>query len=141
MHARVLLIVSFLAACGCSGSDLNAVRGKVTHRSEPAAGAVVVFHPVGATLQSQRPSAVTDAGGNFTLMTGPKTGSPGGDYTVTITWPDEKAAKSKSKRSGTDQTPEELPDRLKGRYSDPTTTTLKATIRSGDNALPTFEVN
>jgi hypothetical protein len=140
MSARLrgLLLALLSPVLGCFGSDLQSVQGRVTLKGEPIQGAVVVFHPVDATIHSQRPSGTTDSSGNYTLATGPKPGSSTGEYVVTIVWPGEPPPLPKG--MSTDMTPPEVQDRLKGRYSNVKTSTLKASVKPGSNSIPTFEL-
>jgi hypothetical protein len=144
MPTRVVtrgLLLTLLTACAaCSGGGLNPVTGKVTVKGEPAKGAVVIFHPKRDGFDAQRPSGVADETGAFKLMTGKKDGAPAGDYVVTITWPEEPAAKGKSKVISTDSNLPDIVDRLKGRYGDSSTSKLTATVKSGTNTIPTFEL-
>src|SRR5262245_3939957 len=79
----------FVAGPACSsGGRLHPVKGQVTVNGEPAAGAVVVFHPDGATIQSVPPTALVGADGTFTMATGDQPGAAAGTYVVTVTWPD-----------------------------------------------------
>jgi hypothetical protein len=71
-------------------------------------------------------------------MTGTKHGAPAGDYIVTITWPEEAPAKPKV--MSTEQSPPDMPDRLNGRYSLPTRSTLQAVIKAGSNTIPAFDL-
>jgi hypothetical protein len=136
------LLMSLLALCAaCSGGGLNSATGKVSYKGNPIKGAIVIFHPKAADVNSQRPSGVTDEAGAYSLMTGTKAGAPAGDYVVTITWPGEVQAKAKSgKGIGTNIEAPEAPDQLNGRYADSTRSTLTATIKGGSNTIPTFEL-
>jgi len=138
------LLVALLPVCGpgCSSSDsLQSVEGKVLVDGKPAKGAVVFFHLKGGdAIKSQRPSGVAGEDGAFSLTTGTKDGAPAGEYIVTLIWPGEPVVKAKGKLSGTDLEEPERPDRLGGRYADAKTSKLQATVRSGRNRLPPFEV-
>jgi hypothetical protein len=145
MPTRVVtqgLMATLLGLCvACAGGGLNSATGKVTYKGNPIKGAIVVFHPKDANMNSQRPSGVTDEGGAFSLTTGTKAGAPAGDYLVTITWPEEAPVKPKGgKIMNTDADTPDMPDRLKGRFADSTRTTLKATIKGGSNDIPTFDL-
>lgn len=135
-----LLALSALFCAACGGSGLNEVQGTVLHQGQPAKGAVVLFHPKDKKPDAQIPSGTTGDDGKFTLMTGLKSGAPAGDYNVAVTWPMESTAVPKAKRGSTDIVIPEQPDRLKGRYADPNTSALTATIKSGRNTLNPFDV-
>jgi hypothetical protein len=136
-----LLTLPFCWAC--SGSGLNEVQGSVNYQGQPAKGAVLTFHLKGGTAKSQIPSGSAGEDGTFTLMTGSKVGAPAGDYSVTVNWPevvgggDTKTKKPIGTEFGT--APETV-DRLKGRYANPSTTPLQATIKSGRNKLEPFDL-
>lgn len=134
----VLLLVPFCPSC--SGSDLNTVQGTVTVKGQPAKGAVVIFHPKGGDAKGQRPSGVVKEDGTFSLTTGNKPGAPPGEYTVTVTWPQEEG-EAKFKKGSTEMIETPLVDRLRGRYADAAKSTLTATIKSGTNKLNPFELN
>jgi hypothetical protein len=135
------LLMSLLGLCvACSGGGLNSATGKVTYKGDPIKGAIVIFHPKNAAMNSQRPSGVTDESGTYTLMTGTKAGAPPGDYVATVVWREEPAAKAKGKSMSTDTDVPDAPDRLKGRYGDSASSKLTATIKSGSNTIPTFEL-
>lgn len=55
---------------------------------------------------------------------------PAGDYVLTVIW--RKAAKVADDGGGDDL--------LRGRYGDPEKSILKATVKAGDNLLPTIEL-
>jgi hypothetical protein len=131
----MVLLVLCLA---CSGSGLNTATGTVTYKGAPAKGAMIIFHPKDPNINSQRPTAVTDESGSYTLTTGKKDGGLAGDYVVTITWPEEPPAAAKGKIS--DGNMGDLIDRLKGRYGNPTTSKLTAVIKSGSNTIPTIDL-
>ena len=72
-----------LLACCClscsSDSGLQPVQGKVLYKNQPIAGALVTFHPKGATdVRTLRPVGMTKEDGTFTLTTGDKEGAPAG---------------------------------------------------------------
>ena len=108
------------------------VKGQLLAGSQPAAGATVILHPEGSTPEewsSGFPRARVGSDGSFDVETyGDKDGAPAGQYTVLITW--TQGADSEE----TEDT--QMIDRLKGRYSDPSTSKLKATVGTGPTELP-----
>lgn len=106
---------------GCNGGNqgpaLVPVRGTITLDGKPAGGVVVVFHPADGT-KGQGGDAQTDLEGRYELKTrGTQRGIAAGQYAVTC-----------SLASGVDgaaAAPSQAPPR---QYSDPQTTTLKATV-------------
>jgi hypothetical protein len=98
---------------------------------KPAAGATVFFYPVETDAEALAPYGVTDANGSFTLTTYLTfDGAPAGEYVVTVRWPGPP-------RRGED---EQGPDRLKGRYDNPKTSKLRATVETKPNDLPPFQL-
>jgi len=94
-----------------------------------------VFHPIqaGGELVQLRPRARTGPDGNFTLRTYRiDDGAPAGQYRVAIEW-----FGPVSEERG-DAAPR--PDRLRGRYRDPDTSGLTATVSKGNNDLGAFEL-
>src|SRR5262245_51845438 len=111
-----LLLVALASGPACSSSALHPVPGTVIYKGAPIKRAVVVFHPVGGDLNSQRPSGVTGEDGTFSLTTGVKDGAPRGEYRVTVVWPAEQPAKPDVIVMASDSP--SPPDRLGGRYAD-----------------------
>jgi hypothetical protein len=133
------VVAATFAACllaSCSGSRGGpAVRGTVTAKGVPVAGALVVFHPRGETGGAVvRPTAVTGEDGTFVLRTAGAEGAPAGEYDVTIVW--EKPIPPAARKSpGIDRQ-----DALNGKYARAAESGLKATIQPGDNELPPFDL-
>jgi len=138
MSATLLTAVLF-TSCGDGRVSVYPVRGRVMVGGKPAEHALVIFHPVDATgeLEQIKPEGRTDAEGYFRLRTyGMADGAPAAEYRVAITWP---AADPDMALHPDD--PEHVaagPDRLAGRYADPATSNLRATVTSGDNELAPF---
>src|SRR5439155_9511032 len=114
------------------GAKPNSVRGKVTYKGAPVDGASVIFHPRGqAGPDVVRPVAVTAADGTFSLRTAGVEGAPPGEYDVTVIW-------EKPPPGG--WTGENREDALRGRYSRPGQSGLKATVQPGNNDLAPFDL-
>jgi hypothetical protein len=126
------------------------VYGKVLHKGEPAAGAVVYFHHEGpgAAAAETIPYGIVEEDGSFKLTCdGVGDGCLPGKYTVLVEWREERGdgvtpvkTKSKTKlvkrsrvRSG--------PDRLGGRYFDISKPLLHAEVMPQSNPLPPFELD
>ena len=126
----VLLTGAALAGLCCSscqgGQRFYPVRGTVLANGKPAYGVLIALHPEDDTgPKALRPSATVRADGSFEMKTWlhaeqvVKDGAPAGKYVVTcVWWPLD--------RSGYGA--ENLPDKLKGRYSSPKTSTLRAEV-------------
>jgi hypothetical protein len=94
---------------------------------KPAAGAFVFFVPVNEPPQPSdpRPRGTVAPDGSFEMsMYGDRDGAPVGDYTVIVMWEGEGGY-----------------DNLKGKYSDPTKSKLRAVVKEGKNDLPPFQLN
>lgn len=126
--------LAMLALAGCTGGGggggaLYPVKGKVTYKGAPVAGATVTFIPSG---QGQPATGQTDASGMYSLNTGTRPGAGVGQYKVTVT---------KYATSGTAQlTPEDMAKMQKegktpeaksevpGKYAAPQTSGLQANV-------------
>jgi hypothetical protein len=131
------LLLALPLCLGC-GSRLNGVRGKVVYQGNPAQGALVVFHPKGGDSHAPRPSGVVGADGTFKLSGPTGQGAAAGQYAVTIVWPAEQ--QQAVRRPLSTEPESEPPDRLGGRYANPSNTPLEATVASGSNELTPFEL-
>lgn len=126
-----------LALPGCGGRPGPSVpiyptEGKVLVGGQPAAGALIVLWARPERTPPICPNATVAEDGSFRLTSFAKNdGAPAGEYAVTVVW---------SPTTRVDGETYEEPDRLKGRYSNPNTSGLQATIKTGKNALPTFEL-
>jgi hypothetical protein len=133
------LAVMLLASPGCSSSSSRPtcyeVRGHVFYRkTEPAAGALVVFHPVSEAIGA-RPFAHVAVDGTFELTTYDQgDGAPEGDYNVIVVWHESAKETEHQIREGARGN-----DRLNGRFADPHHPLLKATVTRGPNEFR-FEI-
>jgi hypothetical protein len=125
-----VLILLCTASCAGGRKPVVPVRGKVLFHGQPAAGASIVFHP--ADKQDPRPAypgAEVGPDGSFQLTTyRPNDGAPVGKYVVTVIW--LKVDQGKVRQYSP----------LPGRYSNPATSGLEATITQGSNELPPFQL-
>lgn len=143
----LLLLCVMIVGCGETETDtklkLIPVEGKITVKSEPATGAKVTLHPVeGAVADAGLfPSGVADESGRFVLSTYEAgDGVPVGNYQVTVVWPDTDFKPKKISDIEDAVQGGELPDKLKGRYAQPKTSKLTASIESGTTELPVIEL-
>jgi len=139
LRQPVLLWAVLAAACclplACSGSDpdpeVHPVWGEVFLNGEPAAGAVVHFHPVDKDEGSPA-FAVVQEDGSFQLSTyGTNDGAQPGDYIVTLNWCDEEKVDGEMING---------PDHFGDRYSTPAKSKLHATVTAGENVVPRFDL-
>lgn len=146
------LLGVLLGAClltqftGCSkGEDLPdtyPTSGTVTYKDKPVEGATVVFRSTGGE-KTHIATGVTDAQGVFELSTfGDKDGAVEGTHTVTVSKLKSDQADSPSlsmeeaaaqKEQPTPKVTSELPEK----YSNPSTSDLKAEVKAEDsNDIP-----
>jgi hypothetical protein len=129
-HPQLLAGVVALALlpAGCARSEApparHPVRGRVLFYGQPAAGVRLEFHAPGGET-ADRPGAVTAADGSFAVGTRAcNDGAPAGEYAVTLHWPEVADG----------------PDRLRGKYADPTTPRWRVTVQPGENTLPVIQL-
>lgn len=138
---RLLFVHVLLAIClfGCNKSDkldVYPVEGTVTAKGKPAAGVQVSFFGTDPELMAPTapfPKAVTGEDGTFTLTSyEPNDGAPAGNYIVTLVWPASDSDDPEIQDSSI--------DRLRGKYSDAETSSIKVTIEPSENQLNPFEL-
>ena len=134
--ARIALA---LTAVSCAPSEalkpVFPARGQVLFDGKPAAGALVVFHPIEDPAPNVLdPRAVVEDDGTFTLSTHyALDGAPPGKYQVTVHRPGaggDAPGQPRSSGSG----------RLPTRYANRQTSGIAAEIRSGANTIPAFRL-
>jgi len=132
--ARAALAAGLIACASCAKRDSRVpvypVRGQVLVGDKPARNAFVVFHPEGADgPQALRPYGHAAADGSFKLTTfEADDGAPAGEYQVSVVWLADVGG-------------EDPPDQLKGRYRNPSSSRLKATVKEQPNELTPFKLN
>jgi hypothetical protein len=132
-----------LSGLSCSRTErLYPVSAQVFFDGRPATGALVVLHPVADTGPAAvRPSGYVDDGGNVKLLSfisrtrATGDGAPAGEYVVTIAWFPTDVKEYLSKHPNT-----AVPDKLKGRYSQPDKSTLRATVQPQPTTLPRIDL-
>jgi hypothetical protein len=117
-----------LASCGESRKPVYPVRGKALFRGSPAAGALVIFSPVGESDPNVvKPQGMVANDGSFEISTyGEKDGAPAGEYNVAFVWTVEEP---KTKREWSP---------LPARYMSPEMSGIRVTVREGANDLQPF---
>lgn len=131
-----LTCTALFSCASCSGNhgNLFPVSGMVMVDGKPAPGATVFLRRVETdTVNDQTIMGIVQEDGSFELVCGSLgKGAPPGEYNFAIEW-----KQISGQRKGR---PERGPDRLKGRYSNPKTSGLHATIEAGRNDLEPFEL-
>jgi hypothetical protein len=132
----LLSVLSCLAFSGCSkGPSLVQVKGTVNVDGQPTEGVRMLFHPTD-TNNKIVSSAVSKAGGEYTVVSDMKDGIPVGSYTVTATYPDPSHKVSESDRMQGLGEPGK--DMLVGKYASKDKG-LKVEVSSSATTLPALE--
>lgn len=131
-----IAFVGSLAGCTKPVADYPTVGGTVLFRGQPAVGAVITLHAADAPpgAHAERPTGVVAADGTFELRTGTRRGAPPGEYRVTVVWERPPANKPDARR-------EDYEDPLRGRFSRPQESGLKATVAPTGGRLAPIELN
>jgi hypothetical protein len=131
-RAGFTLAVSFVAVAGCSAKKADnrkavfPVHGKLLVDNQPAPGAMLVLHPVGAAWDAERPAATVGSDGTFELTTYVgKDGAPVGEYIVTAQW----------HLSADKDAPGPWPNVIPVKYSKPESSDLRVRVADGPNEL------
>jgi hypothetical protein len=133
--------VVLLLGCGDGRLPRSPVSGRVTVDGKPAAGAIVVLHPVagGVPLEAEkiRPTGTCNRDGKFVLGTWELAdGVPAGRWKATVQWFTAAGA-----ADGADpETAHVETDRLGGAYGDPEATPLTVEVLAGPLELSAFEL-
>ena len=130
------LAVVCTVGCGSAGQPWEKVvpaSGSVSLSGKPIAGAQITLFPVDQAFPAHiRPSAVTDAGGKFSLGTNSTSdGAPAGDYTAVVTW-----NPLVDKGGGPTRGPNQLP----AKYAQPESSGLKVTIGPEATQIPSLDL-
>lgn len=130
----LMALVSTLPGCGPDPEvrpPVHMAHGTLTINDEPAAGALLVFHPAdeqGFDARQSRPRAEVGPDGLFEVTTYQQgDGAPAGDYHVGILWFKDPDASSPW-------------DKLQGRYANPANTGIEVTIQEGVNLLDPIDI-
>jgi hypothetical protein len=141
--AIVVAAAALLSFVGCGDGRLATypVTGTVIVDSQPAHGALVIFCPVegqDAELMRLRPAAETGPDGKYQLTTfETHDGAPAGKYQVMVRWGGPRPESSSEMRSDRARRP---PDRLRGRFMNPQTSGLTATVDEEATEVPPFQL-
>ena len=130
----LVLVLLALSACGSRRPALYPVHGKVFFDGRPAAGALVVFHPIRqADPNVPKPSGTVRGDGSFSLGTfTPDDGAPSGDYNIAIVWRVSPSPAASQKG--------DVINRLPERYADPQTSQLWAEVKDKPTELEPFKL-
>jgi hypothetical protein len=136
-----LVLVGALTGCGDGRPPRKPVSGSVRVAGKPAAGAIVVLHPVAgsvaAAAEQTRPTATCERDGSFVVGTWELAdGVPVGRWKATVQWFVTEAASDETDP----ETAHLETDRLGGAYADPETTPLVVEVADSAVTLPPFEL-
>lgn len=136
---QFLLVV---LVCGCNASDrleTYPVTGKVFQGGQPAVGATVLFHRSDVSKKTDAflalpKGVVTEDGTYFLTSFEHRDGAPEGKYRVTVSWPQELSDSYDPEEQGM------APDRLNGRYDNPSESTIEREVSANNNELLPIEL-
>lgn len=134
-------LVGILSGCGDGRLPRRPVSGSVRVAGKPAAGAIVVLHPVAGSVAAEaeqiRPTATCERNGSFVVGTWELAdGVPAGRWKATVQW---FVADSAADETDPETTHLET-DRLGGAYANPETTPLVVEVADAAVALPPFDL-
>ena len=131
------IVGSLMVLVGCgSGVSLNDIPGSVSVDGKPADGAVVMFHPLDASIPHVG-TGQAGADGKFHVTYDKRMGIPNGKYKVTVIWPDPAAKPTESQRMM--GLAPDAPDLLAGKYASKGTSPLELEVTSGLKELPPID--
>lgn len=132
-----LLSIAAALGCGPSQPPAHPVSGEVLVNGQAVEGVKVRFfalQPPPEELLVPIPRGHSGPDGELHVSTYEGgDGAPAGEYRLTAVWMTERP-------EGADPEAFATRDRLGGKYADPATSGLVATIEPGDNRLPPFEL-
>jgi len=141
LFAACAVVATAASGCGDGRPPRRPVTGSVRVEGRPAAGAIVVLHPVAGTVAGEaeriRPTATCDRDGSFVLGSWELAdGVPQGRWKATVQWfVSESVADDADPETAHAET-----DRLGGGYADPETTPLVVEVADAPVALPPFDL-
>jgi hypothetical protein len=144
-HMRRWLVAALLALAGCGGSGspktCYPVSGELFVAGQPAGGAVIFFQPQDGSRPEEWtagfPRAVVQSDGKFQVSTyETDDGAPAGDYVLLVQWRPAGSEDSESEAAPEGQTT----DRLGGKYMNPATSQLRATVGQAPTPLPRMDL-
>jgi hypothetical protein len=129
--AAIAACLAAIAGCAKSGPErtpVHPVKGTITFKGEPMSGALVALHPQSPQEGTPNPRANVGKDGAFDVSTYVTAdGAPEGDYVLTVLW-------YKPVKKGSDIV--EGPNVIPAKYANPATSTLRVSVKPGENALP-----
>lgn len=132
-----LLLLAGASGCSDGMPPAHPTSGSVLVDGQPVEGVELIFYPLTpfpSELPVPTPRAVTDGAGRFEVSTYTgRDGAPAGDYRVAL-------VRVQPIPDGADPESFQQDDLLAGRYADPKTSGVTATISAGSNELPTINL-
>ena len=143
--AAIAAVVFSLVGCGDNGKpSVLPVSGKVTFKKkDPAAGALLVFHPTDPALEKRiggKPFAKVGDDGTFKLTSyNEGDGAPEGEYGVTVQW--QAAAKEAKFSLGGEGGGGGRSMINEAKYGKPKVPFMKVTVKKGEANTFDFDVD
>jgi hypothetical protein len=141
VRMALVLLGAVCLGCGAKPRELPVVpvSGQLFFQSQPAAGALVVLHPLESTDSSLwpmgYPRGTVSADGSFQISTyRDGDGAPEGKYRVCALWTQRLDG------AETGDPEDESPDLFQERYIDPARSTLDATVAGPSTELPRIDL-
>jgi len=132
MH-RILLLPLLAFMCGCGGSNMGQVSGRVTYNGKPIAPGIIQFYPENGPMAF----GGLDANGRFTLTTKtPGDGAVAGPHRVCIMPFIPGAGEMGTGKPEFDMDPKNIPQKYRSRE----TTPLKADVVADKHIEVEFEL-
>jgi hypothetical protein len=130
-----------LAFSACSARDkpaevLYPTKGLVFYRGNPAAGAMVILHPLNTQAEWKHgyPNGVVAADGTVAIQSGGEwDGAPAGEYAVLVIWMETPAVDGQTSE-------EETEDKLGGRYADSESPMWRVKVESAPCEIPRLDL-
>jgi hypothetical protein len=135
------LVLLPLALSSCGGRDrptevLYPTKGQVFYQGSPAAGAMVILHPVDAQGEWKHgyPNGVVTADGTVAIQSGGEwDGAPEGEYAVLVIWMETPVVDGQTSE-------EETEDKLGGRYANSESPMGRVKVESAPCEIPRLDL-
>lgn len=137
--AGLALLPLVLSSCGAPDQPtevLYPTEGHVFYQGSPAAGAMVILHPVNAQGEWKRgyPNGVVAADGTVAIQSGgERDGAPAGEYSVLVIWMETPAVEGRTSEEDTE-------DKLGGRYANSESPMWRVKVDNAPCEIPRLDL-